>query len=77
MRYVLENIEAGKLADEMKRRGIALRQRVRVVVETLNGTKVSNGNLPLAQMAEQSGAFDFLADEPDLYSEADIRAPNV
>jgi hypothetical protein len=75
MRYVLENIEAGKLADEMKRRGIALRQRVRVVVETLNGGELDD--LPLARMAETGGAFDFLADEPDLYSEADVRSPNV
>jgi len=70
MRYVLENIEIGKLSDEIERRGIAARQRARVVVETLD-------DLPLAQMAEQGGAFDFLADEPDLYSEADIQPRNV
>ncbi len=74
MRYVLENIEAGKFLDELKRRGIALRQRVRVVVETLNGAEP---HMPLARAAEQGGAFDFLADEPDLYSEADIRAPDA
>ena len=73
MRYVLENIEAGDLAIEMKRRGIALRQRIRVVVETLGG----DATLPLARMAEEGRAFEFLADEPDLYSEADIRTPNV
>lgn len=73
MRYVLDNIEAGTLPAEMTRRGIAPRQRVRVVVETLNEAS----DLPLARMAELGGAFDFLADEPDLYGEADIRAPNV
>jgi hypothetical protein len=71
MRYVLENIEAGNLPGEMKRHGIALSQRVRVVVETLND------DMPLAQIAEQGGAFAFLADEPELYSEADIRSPDV
>lgn len=71
MRYVLENIEVGHLAGEMKRRGIALRQRVRVVVETLTD------DMPFAQLAEQGGAFDFLADEPDLYNEADIPSHNV
>ena len=70
MRYVLENIEAGKLAGEIQRRGISPGQRVRVVVETLDT------DFPLAQMAEESGAFDFLQEEPDLYSEADVR-PNV
>ena len=73
MRYVLENIEAGDLAVEMTRRGIALRQRIRVVVETLSG----DADLPLARTAEEGRAFDFLADEPDLYGEADIRKPNV
>jgi len=71
MRYVLEDIEAGKLPGEIRRRGIPDRQRVRVVVETLNG------DLPLARIAEQGGAFDFLADEPDLYAESDIQRPNV
>ena len=58
MRYVIENIEAGKLTDEIRRRGLPEHQRVRAVVETLN-------ELPLARIAEQGGAFDFLADEPD------------
>ena len=75
MRYVLENIEAGKLPGEMKRRGIAQRQRVRVIVETLTDDDIAKAEMPLARTAEQGGAFDFLAEEPDLYGEADIRAP--
>jgi hypothetical protein len=71
MRYVLEDIEAGKLLHEIERRGIPPRQRLRVVVETLNG------NIPLAHLAEQGRAFDFLADEPEIYSEADIKPRNV
>jgi hypothetical protein len=70
VRYVLENIEAGKLTEEIRRRGLSERQKVRAVVETLN-------DLPLARAAEQGGAFDFLADEPDLYRETDIRPGNV
>jgi hypothetical protein len=69
MRYVLNDIEAEKLPGEMKRRGIAPHQRLRVVVETIDT------ELPLAELAEQGGAFAFLADEPDLYDESDIR-PN-
>ncbi|HEY0834172.1 MAG TPA: hypothetical protein VGE72_09730 [Azospirillum sp.] len=72
MRQVLENIEAERVFDEMKRRGIQPRQRVRVVFEP-----VEDEDLPLARMAEAGGAFDFLADEPDLYTEADIRPPDV
>jgi hypothetical protein len=67
MRYVLENIEAGNLPGEIKRRGITARQRLHVIVETLGD------EMPLARIAEQGGAFDFLADEPDLYGESDIK----
>lgn len=67
MRYVLEDIEAGKIPGEIQRRGIPAKQRVRVVVETLGV------DLPLGHLAEEGGAFRFLEDEPDLYSEADIR----
>ena len=66
MRYILENIEAGKIPGEIQRRGIPAQQRVRVVVETIDE------DLPLARMAEKGGAFRFLADEPELYSEADV-----
>jgi hypothetical protein len=69
MRYVLEDVEARMLTDEMRRRGIADRQRLHVTVETLGD------DLPLAKFAEEGGSFAFLADEPDLYSLADIRAP--
>ena len=68
MRYVLDDIEAERVPAEMERRGIAAKQRLRVVLETLDES------LPLAQMAEEGGAFDFLNDEPELYSEADIRS---
>ena len=71
MRYVMENIEAEKLPGEMKRRGIPPRQRLRVVVETLDD------DVPLALAAERGGAFAFLADEPDLYRETDIKRPNA
>ena len=71
MRYVLENIEAEKLPGEMRRRGIPPHQRLRVVMETLDD------DTPLAEIAEQGGAFAFLADEPDIYGEADIQRPNV
>jgi hypothetical protein len=71
MRYVLENIEAGKVSSEIRRRGIAEGQRLRVVVETLDE------DLPLASIAEKGGAFGFLAEEPDIYDAKDIRPSNV
>ncbi|MEI9886972.1 MAG: hypothetical protein WDN08_10835 [Rhizomicrobium sp.] len=67
MRYVLEDIEAGKLTGEIERRGVRPRQRVRAVVETLDD------DLPMAKVAEEGRAFEFLADEPDVYAESDIK----
>jgi len=69
MRYVLENIEAGNVPAEIQRRGIPAKQLVRVTLETLEN------DLSLSKLAEEGHAFDFLADEPDLYSDADIRHP--
>ena len=72
MRQVLENIEAGQVLAEMARRGIQPRQRVRVVFES-----VDDDNISLAALAEQGGAFDWLKDEPDIYTLEDIKRPNV
>ena len=66
MRYVLEDIEAGEVSREIERKGISARQRVRVTLDTIGD------ELPLARMAEAGRAFEFLKDEPDLYSETDL-----
>ena len=39
-----------------------------VVVEVVEGADA----LPMAAIAQAGGAFDWLADEPDLYSDADL-----
>lgn len=67
MRQVLSDIEAGKLTDELKRRGIPPGQRLRVVIESLE-----EDELPITAINAAGGAFDWLADEPDLYSDADL-----
>lgn len=68
MREVLNGIEAGKLTDGLARRGIPARQRLRlrVVVESLDD------ELPITAINAAGGAFDWLADEPDLYGDADL-----
>ena len=68
MRYVIESIEADEVSEEIRRCGIPPRQRLRVVLETLGD------DLPMARIAEEGRAFDFLSDEPDLYTKADIRS---
>lgn len=72
MRQVLENIAADQVFAEMTRRGIKPCQRVRVVFE-----EIEDDELPIARMAEAGGAFDWLKDEPDLYTVADIKERKV
>ncbi|MBF0305986.1 MAG: hypothetical protein HQL39_18040 [Alphaproteobacteria bacterium] len=66
MRRVLNDIEAGKLAEELRRLGIRPGQRLRVVIESIED------ELPITAMNASGGAFDWLAEEPDLYSDADL-----
>jgi hypothetical protein len=67
VRQILNDIEAGKVTDELQRRGIPLRQRLRVVVESIEAEEPS-----LAAMNAAGGAFEWLAEESDLYSDADL-----
>jgi hypothetical protein len=67
MRQVLNDIVASKLGDELLRRGIAPGQRLRVVVESIEADEPS-----IMAMNAAGGAFDWLDEEPDLYSDADL-----
>ncbi len=68
MRQVLENVEAGKLTEELARRGIPAGQRLRVTVES-----IESDELPMTAINASGGAFDWLADEPKLYNDNDLR----
>ena len=72
MKQVLDNIEAKQVFSEMSRRGIKPHQRVRVAFEVID-----EENIPIARIAQDGGAFDWLADEPDLYSLNDLKERNV
>jgi hypothetical protein len=67
MRQILNDVEAGRVTDELQRRGIPSRQRLRVVVESIDTDEPSMTTINAA-----GGAFDWLAEEPDLYSDADL-----
>ena len=56
------------MSEELARRGIAAGTRVRVVAEVVEGDE---RRPPMAALAQAGGAFAFLADEPDLYTDAD------
>jgi hypothetical protein len=67
MQRIAIDAEAGQVSAELARRGIASATRVHELVEVVEGE-----NLPMAALAQAGGAFDWLADEPDLYSDADL-----
>jgi hypothetical protein len=64
---IILNAEAGQVSAELVRRGIAADARVHVMVEVRDAEEPS-----LAAIAQAGGAFDWLADEPELYSDADL-----
>ncbi|HXT80444.1 MAG TPA: hypothetical protein VN702_12825 [Acetobacteraceae bacterium] len=66
MQRMTLNIEVGRLSAELARRGVEARTRVRVQVEVMG-----EADLPMAALAQAGGSFDFLDEEPDLYSDAD------
>jgi len=67
MRQILNDIEAGKVTEELRRRGVPARQRLRVVVETIDEEEPS-----LTAINAAGGGFDWLGEEPDLYSDKDM-----
>ena len=60
------DLAAGRVSEELARRGISGRTRVRVLVEVVDGE-----DLPMSVLAQQGGAFAFLSEEPDLYTDKD------
>jgi hypothetical protein len=66
VRQIILDAEAGEISAELARRGIAAHTRVHVTIE------LADGNPPMAAIAQAGKALDWLADEPDLYSDADL-----
>jgi hypothetical protein len=67
MQRIALDAEAGQVSAELVRRGIASGTRVHVLVEVM-----SEEALPVAAMAQAGQAFDWLAEEPDMYTDADL-----
>ena len=70
MERIILDAEAGQVSAELVRRGIAANTKVHVLVEVKEA-----GDLSLAAIAQAGAAFDWLADEPDLYTDADLVEP--
>ena len=75
MHRITLDAEAGQVSAELTRRGIAADTRVHVLVEVVDEQQPDA--LPMAAIAQAGGAFDWLADEPDLYTDADLVQPRA
>lgn len=69
MQKIILDAQAGQVSDELARRGVAAETRVHVLVEVMPEDAEA---LPMAAIAQSGGALDWLADEPDLYTDADL-----
>jgi hypothetical protein len=67
MQRIALHAEAGQVSTGLIRRGIASGTRVHVLVEV-----ASEEDLPMAAIAQVGRGFDWLAEEPDLYTDADL-----
>jgi hypothetical protein len=67
MERIILDTEAGQVSAELVRCGIAANVQVHALVEVKGA-----GDLSTAAIAQAGGAFDWLADEPDLYTDADL-----
>ena len=72
MHKISLDAEAGQVSAELARRGIAGSTRVHVLVEVMDD---SNGSLPMTAISQAGSGFDWLTDEPDLYTDADLVPP--
>jgi hypothetical protein len=67
---IVLDAEAGQVSTELIRLGVPRDRLVHVKVEFADAP-----DLPVGAMAHAGGAFDWLADEPDLYTDADLIEP--
>ena len=70
MSQIVLDAEAGQVSAELVRRGIPAHVRVHVLVEI-----TPTNELPMAAIAQTGEDLDWLAEEPELYSDADLIEP--
>jgi hypothetical protein len=70
MSQIVLDAEAGQISAELARRGIPSHARVHVLVEV-----TPDGELPMGTIAQAGKGLDWLAEEPELYSDADLIEP--
>jgi hypothetical protein len=68
LRRIALDAAAGDVSAELLRHGIAADAKVHVVAEVI---ETPPDPLPMAALLQEGQAFDWLAEEPDLYTDAD------
>ena len=68
MQTITLDAQAGEVSLELARRGIPAALQVHVLIEV-----PEHEAWPMAALAQAGGAFDWLAAEPDLYTDADLK----
>jgi len=71
MSAITIDTEARQLADELLRRGVSGRMRIHAVIE------VRDDAPDMAVVAASGRSLDWLADEPELYTDADLLRRDV
>lgn len=66
VQVIAMDAEAGQVSAELARHGVPPDARVHVVVQV-------GEELPTAALAQAGGAFRWLEEEPDLYTDADLK----
>ncbi len=69
MRHLVVESQAGQISAELLRRGVAQDAIVYAVVD------VVAPDVPMAAIAKAGGGFDWLDQEPELYSDDDLVKP--
>jgi hypothetical protein len=67
MRTIALDAEVGQISAELQRRGLPPATRVHAVVEI-----PAEDDVPTVLAGEAGGVLDWLAEEPDLYSDDDL-----
>jgi len=67
MKQIILDAEAGQVSAELSRQGVASNARVHALVEVIDDSE-----LPMGMLAQAGMGFNWLADEPDLYSDTDL-----
>jgi hypothetical protein len=70
MPQIVLDAEAGQVSAELARRGVPPHARVHVLVEV-----TPDGELPVVAIAQAGKGRDWPAEEPELYSDADLIEP--